>query len=379
FLAALFSKEFAILFIPMWVLQVFLLRDRTHRTAQKNLLIGYALGLLAVVFIFLLFRQFAFERSLAGAAALSSLPTKLHSPLSLRLDLAAKALGRYFLLLIVPYPLKITYEASSLSGEIYPTTTALSYGAIALWIAAFSAAAIRRSKKFTHALLWLPLSISIYPLLIILPWKSNINLFAERFLSLGVVGWALLVALLIEHLWPLAAQRSRAFKSAVIVIALAYLAIFLALDIKMSRVWHDDLLFASYLAKHSPESATAHNNLAVAYAKKGAFNEAIGEFEATLKITQNFKTYIGLGMMHNELGDWKEAIDAINQGLRRYPQGDNPAPLGQAYLGQAKAHENLGNTTQARQAYQAALNIAPGLPMAADALKRLQTPAEKQK
>ncbi|MFH0792631.1 MAG: hypothetical protein V2A74_01220, partial [bacterium] len=73
FLAALFSKEFAILFIPMWVLQVFLLRDRTHRAAQKNLLVGYALGLLAAVFIFLLFRQFAFERSLTGAAALSSL------------------------------------------------------------------------------------------------------------------------------------------------------------------------------------------------------------------------------------------------------------------------------------------------------------------
>ncbi len=40
-----------------------------------------------------------------------------------------------------------------------------------------------------------------------------------------------------------------------------------------------------------PDSAAAHNNLAVAYEKKGLFDEALKEYEAALKIAPN-NTYV---------------------------------------------------------------------------------------
>jgi len=75
-------------------------------------------------------------------------------------------------------------------------------------------------------------------------------------------------------------------------------------------LWNEAIFRWKKTLQSNPNSAAAHNNLAVAYEKKGLLEEAKKEYEAALKLNpgnnqiksnyQNFKEYYSSGKKENE-------------------------------------------------------------------------------
>jgi Tfp pilus assembly protein PilF len=57
------------------------------------------------------------------------------------------------------------------------------------------------------------------------------------------------------------------------------------------NLWEEAIFRWKKALEKDPNSAAAHNNLAVAYEKKGLFEDALKEYEAALKIAPN-NTYV---------------------------------------------------------------------------------------
>ena len=162
----------------------------------------------------------------------------------------------------------------------------------------------------------------------------------------------------------------------------------------LMQMGRPDLAFPHFeaAAEYIPQLSTAHYNLAVLAQQQNRPADARREYELTLRYgsdsTEISQTHNNLGFLLIDLNDPNAAVAQFNAALQMNPEKPNSllgrgiaeyrlgsldaaigdlshavqiAPLAQADLWLGRALENKGQTDAARNAYAAALQMAPGM------------------
>jgi len=141
-------------------------------------------------------------------------------------------------------------------------------------------------------------------------------------------------------------------------LAVGALLLFLAsMTWAQSRTYRDaETCFHAVVAKN-PNSPTAHSNLGIAMAEKGALNDAIAHYETALELAPNYEFgHYNLGIALLRKGEVDGAIAHLRTVLRTNPNHSK------AYYSLAMALVQKGETNQAIAYYDRALKLEPDFP-----------------
>ncbi len=253
YLAALLSKETGVMLLPLYAAWQWLRAGR--RGALRNGVL-YA-GMLGVLAAYLAMRVHA----LGGLAPAQQ--TFFH------LDAAEFAINavilaaRHLMALVWPVGLNFFYVFHPVKGASGALLLALLTLAGVAWAAVWFR---RRNPIVTFALFWIVLTIA--PALNITGVGQNV--FAERYLYLPSMGFALLAALAWSYL--LRARPDWASPAAG-----AILLLFSMETIARNRVWKDDFTLLETTLRQSPDSGYLHNLMAGAWVQRDQFPRALEE------------------------------------------------------------------------------------------------------
>jgi tetratricopeptide (TPR) repeat protein len=212
--------------------------------------------------------------------------------------------------------------------------------------------------------------------------------FADRYLYLPSAGFVIIISSGLCGIASLDALRDRAVPIMLSVV-LVITALYSAGTIKRNPVWKDSLTLWSDTVKKSPDSYGVHNNLGLAYSKKGMTDKAIENYKKAIILKPHVAdAYNNLGNAFDKQGRMDKAIENYKKAiiLRPHVAGAHNN-LGNAYYKQgrtdeaieeykealrlnpyyAKAHNNLGTAygkmglvDEAIEEYKEAINLNPG-------------------
>jgi len=217
--------------------------------------------------------------------------------------------------------------------------------AITMVFAATVLLAFKRSKPafFAIALMLVPLLPALY-----IPGAGE-NTFAERYLYLPSFGFVILVALLARRV---VLQKPR--WSVPLAAAFALFTVLYSLGtVQRNSVWKDDESLWRDVVQQSPDSAVPHYNLACALNARGRIDEAIGEYQAAIKIQPAVVAYTSLGTAYQSKGLINEAIEEYELAVRLQP-GDVNA---RTFL--AAAYAETGALDKAIEQFRTAVQLQP--------------------
>ena len=303
-----------------------------------------------------------------------------------RLATAFHVLGNYLRLLVWPHPLvsDYSYRQIPLVGWNDPAAVlSLLAHAGAL---AFAAVRFRSKDLLAFAVLFYLVTLSIVSNVFLLIGSSM----GERFLFLPSVGFCILMA----------AAIARPFRSRIprVAVAAAVLLVYGGLTVDRNRDWRDDETLAATDVKRSPRSARLHYHLglqlqqataATPEERRGRLDRAIEELRTAISLHDAFPdAHDQLGVAYVRKGDYRAALESFRRALTLQPERPETFNnLGRVYFdtgdletalrvfqeaarldpGYATAHRNLGGTyaemgrlAEAASAYRESLRLEPG-------------------
>jgi hypothetical protein len=133
-----------------------------------------------------------------------------------------------------------------------------------------------------------------------------------------------------------------------------------------NSVWRDEVTLWEDVVKKSPQVYRANFNVGLLHAKNGRFDDAIREFQAAIRINQNYpEVYNNLGLAYLYKGDTDAALREIHTALTLEPKaGYIYESLGQVYAAQ-------GRNEEAIRTFQTALELDPNCAEARNNLENL--------
>jgi protein O-mannosyl-transferase len=290
----------------------------------------------------------------------------------------------YARMLVVPYPLAITYSNSYISSA-----ADIRFWGSALLIAGLTALLIwlvRSSRPGQLALLFL--GVFLLPVLNLRNFNQNESLIHDRYLYLPSVGFCILGALALSGLSSVfAARRKLVFQTATAVVAL----VFLVLSYSQSFTWQNDLAMIDAAMKVNPRSPFLYNYLGAYYSQRHDFGDAepgllkaleidpayydslsnLGDAyreqgkleqarEAYLKAIEAGSvyadTYYNLGVVYTSLGRTADAEQPLRRAIELNPTN------AEARYNLAWTYDNLGKLAEAEQTYRDTLGVKPSYP-----------------
>jgi tetratricopeptide (TPR) repeat protein len=202
--------------------------------------------------------------------------------------------------------------------------------------------------------IFLSLLFILIPLLPVLyiPFLGE-NTFAERYLYLPSVGFVFLAALLLT--WAKANRPPKETVGLILMFAVL-IGMYSFGTAGRNTIWRDnDILYADMLKK-SPDAALPHYCVGEQLLRKGLVDEAIEQFQVTLKIDPYFlPAYENLGVAFVYKGWLDEAIEQYQIALKLYPDSAD------VHNGIAVAFLDKGWTDKALEHFQIALKLNPDL------------------
>lgn len=212
----------------------------------------------------------------------------------------------------------------------------------------------KKQREITFFILWM--FITLVPVVNIIPIG---NIMAERYLylpSLGFCGF-LGIAIFKFHAYINHIYRPLV-KACLIIITIFYFS----LTLKRNEIWSDDQTLWYCTVRDTPCSFNAHNNLGVAYFKKGMIDKAIEEYNtALLKASEIHYRYrqahCNLGIAYEKKGMYDAAIREYENALCIGPKnGDVLNDLGILLL-------RTGRMNSAIRLFEEAIEVDPNNPI----------------
>jgi tetratricopeptide (TPR) repeat protein len=176
--------------------------------------------------------------------------------------------------------------------------------------------------------------------------------FADRYLYLPSVGFAIILSMGLGSISNLDILDRRGYFVLALVLAIA--VSYSLSTIKRNTVWKDDLTLWSETVRKSPDSHVVHDNLGVAYYKQGQLDEAMEEFRIALKLKPDYeKTHNNLGVVYDKLGRTDEAIEEFLTALKLKPD------FAEAHYNLGTAYNVRGRIDEAIDEYKEAIRLKP--------------------
>ena len=270
--------------------------------------------------------------------------------LAMRPLIAGDSLAFYFSKLFVPINLTLDYgrtpKAAIAAGTIRWTWIVPTL----LIILAFAA------RRKTPALLTgiLLLIIAVLPVLGLMPFYYQVfSTVADRYLYIGFIGPALIVAAVLQTLIARLPAHEKKLASMAI-IPFLMLGI---LSFRQSRLWHDDTTLFNHVIAINPKSLSAHHVLGFHASNRNDFKSAIDHFQAALQINPGdgkAEFFYGSALLRSAQPD--QAIEHFQNSLKRLP--DNPA----LHVNTAIAYAMTNQFEKAKDHFRQAIKLQPDYP-----------------
>lgn len=287
FLAALFTKETALLF-PLAALGYMLFpSEQTRRSLPKTALLVIVLS--GAVVIWYLARSNAMAGYNPGAMSFLSFKDALFTLISV--------FGR----IVLPFDLTLVRDLKDIN---------LAYGLISLaaLIAAAVIGGIRNKRAFTFGAIWFG-SFLLLGLLL----AGDSNAFLDHRLYLPLTGLLILLPelkIFDLHIGGKTAELGWFF----LILLLG------AVSFSYSRTFKDDLSCWTQAVKRSPNSALAHNSLGLAYSQRNNPAAAEKEYLKARQISKGFvKAGLNLGILYLRNGRLENARQVLKEVLAARP------------------------------------------------------------
>jgi protein O-mannosyl-transferase len=304
FLAALFSKEAALLF-PVILLCYEFFYARTPLAQFRSLALRLVPYLIAFA-VYIYARIYA----LHGFAPRAN---RDRAPLSMaELFFAIPPIfARYVSKLLLPIHMNYFYA--------FPITTTLTLwaatGFLAALLMAFAAFFFRISRPIlSFAICWFVFSLA--PALNLN--KVALNFFTERYLYIPSVGFAILVASAgLAVFSRFSGGTSRRVLSASLI---ALFAFYFVQTQRRIAVYHDNYSLLSATVVDSPDSYLVQGQLASAYYDRGDFDNALSHVRRALELNPDYVLgHLNAALYLVKKGDNDAAVSELQSALRLYP------------------------------------------------------------
>lgn len=339
FLAALFSKEPAILFPAILGCYEFLF-PRVRPFAVRSIAARISPSLVALL-VYLAAR-------ISALGGFSPHPSTNRTLLSLgQLFFAIPAVfARYIGKLFIPAHLNFFYA--------FPRTTTFTAWALAGFIAALLLLAAFFFFRETRPELSLALCWFVLTLAPALSLNSvAVNFFTERYLYIPSVGFATLAATLLLAIY----SRVRT-SSLRLPLGAALVALFVFYIVQTERrvaIFHDNYSLLSETVLHSPDSYVVQGQLAAAYYDRGDVDHALEHVLLALQFNPGYiLAQINAAWYLTDKGNYDAAIPHLKEAIRLYPDYLIP------WINLAKVYTLQQNWQLARETYQHAATLDPG-------------------
>ncbi|RMF25480.1 MAG: tetratricopeptide repeat protein [Deltaproteobacteria bacterium] len=341
-LAGLFSKENAIVVLPLPALACWILYPPGKRPARRAALVTACLIGSAALYLV--------ARSAAGPAFRLGSGDLLDNPLSVlgpgrRLLGALSILGRYVSLVLWPHPLSVdySYDATGIgpgfTGDLYTLV-----GALAAALGCYAAWKTRRSHPAVS--MSLVLAAAGYSIVANFPLTIG-TIMGERLVYLPTVGLCITAAAWIE---AALVRRPQPAMAALLAVA----AVYFATDYSRARAWQTPVTLFEAAARAYPRSARAHMELGGAYGAAGRFDEARAEFDRAVAIMPDYAAaWYNLGNLLARAGRYEQAVSAYRTAL------EHARSFSPAWYNLALTLQLLGRLDEARQALEQGASRAP--------------------
>lgn len=305
FTAAIFSKEFALLFPVVFIVYDLRLQREKFRFSRYAPFLVPIAGYLAL-------RSYAVQKA------------NFLESMNLWDSMAAPYLvARYVLNMVALFQLKVLYRIS-------PSMTSVILGFLFAGCLAAAVYYFRKHEEILFSAFWGLLFL--LPVINIIPLHTT-TVLADRYAYFSLMGFALFLATVICKL------DGRVTTVAVVTLC----AVYAVMDFRNNRVWENDVTFFSRMTKDAPYSFVGFKNLGMAYYKKGEIARAVESLEAG-----DSKADIPVNYL---IGDayvfWKEnRLDKAEKSLLRVldVNPSNPEP----YLLLMMIHEQKGDSGTAQ-------------------------------
>ena len=212
---------------------------------------------------------------------------------------------------------------------------------------------VTRFKKYK----WVVFAFAFYVLSIFFLLRYDdavdLNIVADRFMYLPILGFCLLFGRGCQHLWGKVANKSRLYKRLVLGGGL-FLAIFLSVQtFKQCQIWQNSITLWRHQLHFYPEEPVALNNLATALRDAESYQEAERQYKMILKMQTEG---IDIKMMSNASG----VINQIKGIINLYKKAININSIYvDAHYNLGHLYEDIGRQQDALEAYEKALSINP--------------------
>lgn len=353
--------------LSLWSIEQYLSwRDRGARWAYIRSVIFFVLALtakpaaVAVPLLLACFELFGKRRDLkqSGLALLpffaggvvwaivtsGAQPVRDKSPLWERPFIAGDALWFYLRKLILPESLVAVYGRTPHELLLIPGYwIGLPLASLVLGIALFRGnARVRLAAALFVA--------ALAPVLGVVPFRyQNYSTVADRYMYVAMLAAGLAVAQLVEWL------ESRKVESKRLVIGAAVIGVVLsAITLRQEFFWRDSEMLMRRCIEIAPRNGAAHCNLALVYADRKQWPEAIRELETGLKTLRHPDLYNNYGYALLQVNRPEEAIDSYRKALALEPN------LPSAHRGIGDAYyQYLNQSDKAIPEYRESLRLDP--------------------
>jgi tetratricopeptide (TPR) repeat protein len=346
FAASLMAKPMAItLPLVLLLLDLYPLRRITLSPVTHTMNLSVLLEKIPFFLLSLVSGIFTFMAQHAGGAVASM----ARMPLRFRLLNAMHSLLFYVGKMIWPSGLVPFYPFPSDISILNPH-----YGVPAILAAVITAMSIwmLRRQRYVLFTTWAYYVITLLPVSGMIQVGSQAA--ADRYTYLPSVSIFLLAGIGVAQSYALLIRRKKAMLSGGLLVALLFIVLGY-LTVQQIRVWqHSETLWA-YVARSFPGRVPmAHNNLGMAYEKRGMYDNAVSEYKKAIAIDPFFEDpHINLGTFYYARGMYERAAAEYEKAIAINPRAAD------AHYNLGLAYDRAGRYDKAVAAYENAIAIDP--------------------
>ena len=266
--------------------------------------------------------------------------------------------AEYFKALFYPYPL-IFFHDVSLKPNIVSAEFIVSVLAFFAFLVLLYAVLKNGDRVLAFFMLWF--FILILPFLVFYFVVSE-NYFAERYLFEPSVGFAFVVAYLLNFLWRRKRWPSgmgysffaglpvkKVCKTATLLILVIIMIVSWVITFPRNKFWHDTVTFIEHDLQLNPNAASMRKYLADVFKDRGDYESAKAQYEEILRLSPDWiyidQAYAGLGNYWHSKGDLDKAQEYYQKAVDASQD-----------TGDYKSFSNLGAVLMEKQDYLRALS-----------------------
>ena len=299
FVAALFTKENQVIFLPLSIIVGIYTYVNEQKRADPFIFISaFVLVVMASAYLFLKLSVFNFT----GEIGLTDAENIYTENLFIRLLTFLSIQWDYFTMII--FPLRLNYEKPYMAYADIVTLRSL-FGVLLVLITLFFTIRLKKHRKIFLGLSWF--FASLMPFSGIIPLNA---MFLEHWLYVPLIGVFILMASMYD--WLLAKGKSQIL----LIILIPVVILFSIRVIFRNNEWSDIERFYLNELKYTDSSIRIYNNLGMYYADENLPDKSIYYYEKAIEAGDYFpQPHHNLANLYHNRGDLNRAIDELHKAL----------------------------------------------------------------